>query len=222
MKPFSVLRLLSSVACLPAIGLAAAGLLSSVAAHAAEPVVLDQSLRYLRITSAVQADELRTALLKPAPIVIDLRYTADDPSPETLPLEFRTQPRKPVIYVLVSPSTPRAMAKELSEAHLMLLGIKGSRPEPTIVIAQPAADDRKAYEALDAGTALADLISGKVDKERFDEASLVSEFKNGNHDAQPPAATSKDKDTPAPRLVDRVLQRAVHLNRAQQALKPRG
>jgi hypothetical protein len=99
------------------------------------------------------------------------------------------------------------------------LGVKGSRPEPLVVIAQTAEADRAAYAALKSGTPLAQLISGKIEKERFDEAALVKEFKNGNHDALPPGATTaSDKESAAP-PVDRVLQRALHLHHALQALK---
>ncbi len=191
------------------------------AAFAAEPIILDQDLRYLRVTSSAQSSaDLRAALLKPAPIVVDLRYTADEPHAEEILLEFRTAPRKPTIYVLVSPATPRSFADELTKSHLTVLGVKGSRPEPTVVVAQSAEDDRRAYDAFTSGTPLANLISGKVEKERFDEASLVTEFKAGNHDAHPPESDGKPAG-PA-KLVDRVLQRAAHLNRAAAALKPRG
>ncbi len=193
------------------------------AARAADPVPLDQGLTYLRIASLpASALDLRSALLKPAPIVLDLRYTADEAGAADVLLEFNTVPRKPVIYVLVSPATPRSLSARLAASGYTLLGIKGSHPEPTVVVAQSAADDKRAYDAFTTGTPLADLISGKVEKERFDEASLVTEFKNGNHDAKPPEATDDGKPAAPPHLVDRVLQRAAHLQRALLALKPRG
>ncbi|MSU45657.1 MAG: hypothetical protein EXS42_00655 [Lacunisphaera sp.] len=88
-----------------------------------------------------------------------------------------------------------------------------------------AAADRRAYDALETGTPLATLISGKVEKDRFDEATLVKEFKNGNPDASPPplpdptalkSAAAPEKLVP---LTDRVLQRAVHLHRAGLVLR---
>jgi hypothetical protein len=207
------LSLLFSVACL----------LSSV--RAADPVALDQGLTYLRIASlTTSAHDLSDALLKPAPLVIDLRYTANEPEAADVLRVLNSQPRKPTLYVLVSPSTPKPLGEILTSTTtpLTLLGIKGSHPEPQVVVAQAAADDRKAYEALEAGTPLTDLISGKVEKDRFDEASLVTEFKNGNHDAHPPETPADGKNPPAAHLVDRVLQRAAHLHRAVLALKPRG
>ncbi len=192
----------------------------SALSFAAEPVPLDQGLTYFRIASLPQsAIDLRAALLQPAPLVLDLRYTADEPGAADVLLEFNTQPRKPTIYVLISPATPKSLSERLAASHVTLLGIKGSHPEPTVVVAQSAADDRRAYDALDAGTPLADLISGKVEKERFDEASLVHEFKNGNHDAHPPEPPAEDKAAAPAKLVDRVLQRATHLHRALLALK---
>ena len=46
----------------------------------------------------------------------------------------------------------------------------------------------------------------------------MKEFKNGNHDARPPEGNADGTKTPPP-LTDRVLQRALHLHRALQALK---
>ena len=209
----SFLGLLFSVACL----------LSS--ARATEPVALDQGLTYLRITSLTKsAFDLKDALQKPAPLVIDLRYTVDEPEAANALRVLNSEPRKPTLYVLVSPSTPAALTEILTKTStpLVLLGIKGAQPEPEVVVAQSAVDDRRAYDALAAGTPLADLISGKVEKERFDEATLVTEFKSGNHDAHPPETPAVDAKTPPAKLVDRVLQRAAQLHRALLALKPRG
>jgi hypothetical protein len=198
-------------------------LLSSV--QAAEPVTLDQGLTYLRITSLNQsARDLREALLKPAPLVIDLRYTANEPDAVDALRALNSQPAKPTLYILVSPSTPASFTEILTKTStpLVILGIKGSHPEPEVVVAQSAENDRKAYDALTSGTPLADLISGKVEKERFDEASLVTEFKAGNHDAHPPETPADGKASAPAKLIDRVLQRAAHLHRALLALKPRG
>ena len=76
-----------------------------------------------------------------------------------------------------------------------------------------------------AGTPVETLISGKIEKDRYDEATLVQEFKNGNPEAAPPqppdptAAKATDAPAKPPVLVDRVLQRAVHLHAARLALR---
>jgi len=213
LRLFSVICLLSSVLC-PLV-------------RAAEPVELDPGLAYLRIHSLTQsASDLRSALLRPGALVLDLRYTADEPGAVDALRELNSQPAKPKLYVLVSPATPAAFSAILTTTStpVVTLGLKDSHPVPQVVVDQTAEADRAAYAAYESGTALARLISGKIEKERFDEATLVHEFKNGNHDAKPPeAAPPAGKDaSPAPAvvpLVDRVLQRAVHLHHALLALK---
>lgn len=205
----SILVLLFSVLCLPA--------------RAAEPVELASDLTYLRVHSLVLERETLTAtMLKSRALVLDLRYPLDErDAGETLRQELASHPAKPRLYILVSPATPVPVVGAIagSSVKFVTLGVKGSKPEPQVAVLQTAEDDRRAYDAHTAGTSLADLISGKLDKERFDEASLVLDFKNGLTDDRPgvPPAV-KSGDTPA-RLTDRVLQRALHLHRALQALK---
>jgi len=211
-------------------------LLSSVfgpLVHASEPTDLGQGLAYLRINSLTKsAQDLRSALLRPGALVLDLRYTADEPDAADALRELNSQPAKPKLYVLVSPATPASLATILTTTStpVVTLGVKDSRPAAQVVVEQTAAADRAAYVALESGTSLTQLISGKIEKERFDEATLVHEFKNGNHDAHPPeAAPAPGKEAAAPaappavsqveRPTDRVLQRAVHLHHALQALK---
>jgi len=162
--------------------------------------------------------------------VLDLRYaTANDESAAALRSALAGRSSNVPLFILVSPATPTALAPVISASPALTLGASGSLPAPKVVVQTDATADRRAYDALDTGTALAQLISGKIEKERFDEATLVQEFKNGNPDAAPiptpdptaakPAGAS-EKEPPSP-LVDRVLQRAVHLHRALLALKPR-
>lgn len=196
----------------------------SASACAAEPVELGADLGYLRIHSIVQERQSITdALHQSRALVLDLRYPVDErDAGEILSLELRSHPAKPRTYVLLSPSTPVPVVGVIAAnpaPFLVTLGIENSKPEPSVVVAQTAAADRAAYEAYAAGTTLAQLVSGHIEKERFDEASLVQEFKNGNLDAKPPEASpAKAAETPAP-PTDRVLQRALHLHRALQALK---
>mgnify|MGYP000984374420 CR=1 FL=1 len=89
---------------------------------------------------------------------------------------------------------------------------------------------RKTFESI--GKALPGRINivvttGKIEKERFDEATLVQEFNNGNPDAEPPPLpdpTQPKLNEAAPvkaPLIDRVLQRAIQLHRALLALENR-
>ncbi|HKB56286.1 MAG TPA: hypothetical protein VKC51_01740, partial [Lacunisphaera sp.] len=121
--------------------------------------------------------------------------------------------------------TPAAIIATVAQSSALTLGASGSLPAPKVIVQADAATDRRAYDALETGTPLATLISGKIEKERFDEATLVKEFKNGNPDAEPPPlpdpaapklATALGKTVP---LIDGVLQRAVHLHRALLALR---
>jgi len=185
------------------------------------PVELAPGLRYLRVDSLVQSTHaLSDALLRPEPLVLDLRYVLDEANSRDALLVLNSQPAKPRLYVLVSSETPKGVANVLatSTTRLITLGITGSQPKPEVVVDQTATDDRRAYAALDQGTSLAALVSGKVDKEHFDEAELVKEFKSGNHDAHPPEG-NPDATKPAGQVTDRVLQRAVHLHKALEALK---
>ncbi len=209
-KPFLAFCFLAAVLC-PLLG-------------AAAPLELAPGLRYLRIHSLEKsALELADALnLNQTPaLVLDLRYVADEQGAAQAINALNSHPAKPVLYLLVSPETPKDVAAVVAQTPtaLVTLGIRGSQPAPEVVVDQSAADDRAAYAAYAAGTPLSQLVSGKVEKERFDEAELVKEFKNGNHDARPPETGKADAAKAPARLTDRVLQRALHLHRALQALK---
>ncbi len=197
--------------------------LSVLRLSAAEPVELAADLGYLRVHSIVlEREAIASALLKPRALVLDLRYPLDErDAGEALRQELATHPAKPRLYVLVSPATPVPVVGAIaaSQTKLFTLGVKGSRPEPQVVVRQSAADDRRAFDAVLQGTALAELISGKMEKERYDEASLVLEFKNGLTEVKPPVVSSTPAAEKPARLTDRVLQRALHLHRALQALK---
>lgn len=191
----------------------------------AEVVDLAPDLGYLRVHSLVLEREfLASALLKSRALVLDLRYPLDErDAGETLRQELATHPAKPRLYVLVSPATPVPVVGAIaaSPTRLITLGVKGARPEPQVVVLQSPAGDRQAFDALPAGRSLADLVSGKIEKERFDESMLVAEFRGGPpSDRAVPAGLPARTDSPdAPRPTDRVLQRALHLHRALAALR---
>ena len=198
-------------------------LVLSVLTRASDPTDLGQGLVYLRVHAL--ADTVKAAA-SPGALVLDLRYaTADDASAAALRIALASRPAAAPLFILVSPATPPVLAPVISQSPALTLGLAGSSPAPLVVVKTDAATDRHAYDAFDAGTPVDQLISGKIEKERFDEATLVEEFKNGNPEAQPLAAPDptapKAGDEPAKPtlLVDRVLQRAVHLYHALLALK---
>lgn len=196
---------------------------------APEPQELAPDLSYLR---AASLGETLPALASPAlaerTLVLDLRYTSttDDDAAALARLIADRKPGQPRWFLLVSPATPLTLATALSHppAGIVTLGIQDSQPAPMLVVAQPAEVDRRAYDAWSESMPLATLLTGKIGKERYDEASLVREFENGVAAPAPPPApdpTGKPASETVPVLTDRVLQRAVHLHRALQALRPR-
>ena len=195
----------------------------------AELTDLGQGLSYLRIHSvADSATTLRQVVPNAGALVLDLRYaTANDESAAALKSALADRAANAPLFILVGPATPAALGPVISASPALTLGAPGSHPAPKVTVQTDAATDRRAYDALEAGTALDKLITGKIEKERFDEATLVQEFKNGNPEPEPPptpdptvAPTAGTPEKPAP-LTDRVLQRAVHLHRALLALKSR-
>jgi hypothetical protein len=199
---------------------------------ATELTDLGQGLSYLRVHSLADSEKaLRSAVPGTGALVLDLRYaTASDESVDSLRAALTGHSAGAPLFVLVSPATPSGVAQAITQSGVsaFTLGSAGSQPSPKVVVKTDAETDRRAYDALDAGAPLGALISGKIEKERFDEATLVKEFKNGNPDAEPPPGPdptapkpANGPEKPAP-LVDRVLQRAVHLHRALVALRSRG
>ncbi len=198
-------------------------------AKPAAPYDLGEDLAYVRVHRVADAlpllDLLNRVQSKSSALVLDLRYPliseADVPA-LALTLAQRSAPTP--LFVLVSPQTPAALVAALAKlpSPALTIGVSESRPLPAVVVNQPADVDRRAYDALDGGMSLETLITGKIEKERFDEAELVKEFENGNANAAPPPdpdPTKKADAEKAPVLTDRVLQRAVHLHRALLALK---
>lgn len=194
---------------------------------------LGQGLGYLRVHS-LNADEkaVAEALGSGRALVLDLRGAiADKLNAQSLRDALGHRDGQEPLFVLVGPLTPPDLAEALAATpgKRVTLGVREAVPAPQVVVRQTAVADSRAYEALESGLPLADLISGRIEKERYDEAALMHDFRNGNPEAQPPpspdptAPPPKDgkKAEKAPVLIDRVLQRAVHLHRALLALRPR-
>lgn len=192
--------------------------------HAADPVDLGQGLSYLRVHSLADEQATITKLLSGShALVLDLRYAnATDESAAALRSALAARSAGSTFFALVSSATPASVAAVVGSE--LTLGATDTRPVPRVIVQSEAATDRRAYDAHDAGTPLADLINGRVEKERYDEASLVHDFKNGNPAPAPPPGPDPTVAKPgesakSPPLSDRVLQRAVHLHRALLALR---
>jgi len=193
------------------------------------PVDLGYDLSYLHVHALADAAPLLPpALAAKHAFVLDLRYaTTDEASTAALRSALAQHPADVPLFILLSPATPANLVDAVNQApHAFItLGLISAKSAARVQVKTDVESDRRAYDALENGTPVETLISGKVEKERFDEATLMEEFKNGNPDAEPPAPpdpTDAKPDgadaKPAP-LVDRVLQRAVHLHRALLALR---
>lgn len=218
------LLLLCFALCLPA----------AVTTRATEPTDLGQGLSYLRVHTL---EDLGKAAPLPGALVLDLRYDIADNLPAaTLSQALARRPTGEPLFILVSPATPARFAPIIDQSAALTLGAPGTKPAPKVGVQTDAATDRRAYDALDTGNSLPRLVTGKIKKERFDEATLVHEFNNGYPETEPlpggrqagtvlppPDSTGSGgeseiaEETP---LVDHVLQRAVHLHRALLALHP--
>lgn len=189
---------------------------------------LGQGLSYLRVGAFSGIPELSATIRSVPALVLDLRHAVvatGEAAEFARDLAARTA-RGP-LFVLVSPAMPPVLAAAFGDlpSGSVILGVPGSRPPPQVVVDQTTEDDQRAYAALDAGRSFDTLLSGKIEKERFDEAALVQEFKHGGPaeaeagTTTPTAPGAGPEATPLP--ADRVLQRAVHLHRALRAIRPR-
>lgn len=200
---------------------------AAAAAAPAAPEIADlgEGLGYLRVHQLGDSlDLLGRTFAKGTALVLDLRLaTATDEQSSAFAAALARRSSAAPLLLLVSPRTPPELTPALLKAPrgALLVGVAEALPTPQVIVAQPADTDQRAYDAHEHGMALDALISGKIEKERFDEAELVKEFQHGNPNAAPPPTPDPTKPAPekAPVLTDRVLQRAMHLHRALLALK---
>lgn len=202
----------------------------------AAAVELSPGLAYVR--GDTPPEEALKAL-EAGSVVLDLRFIADDSVATLLSRlkTFRTHPKR-IVLVLLSPETSADARKQL--AAILPGGITLGRAAPDfktdIVVTTPADTDKRAHDALRAGTPPEKLIVENAAKPRFDELALVREHRAGP-EAPEPAATAAPADTtpvapaadspaaatppakPAPVLIDSVLQRAVNVYRGLVAFK---
>lgn len=159
-------------------------------ASATETTDLGQNLSYLRVHELADVAKAVTSVVpENRALVLDLRYaTARDDSAAQLAAALAARTGPAPLLILVAPGTPAPLAAALARLPpgAVTIGVKESSPAPRLVVAQPAETDRRAHAALDSGLPLAALINGKVEKERYDEASLVQDFSNGSRNPRPP------------------------------------
>ena len=187
---------------------------------------LGENLRYFR--AHVLPAELPAADVPPSPIILDLRYTRTEPGAANALdawLKFRATPTTPIV-VLVNSETSSEVREMITpaskRADLVTVGRKTGDVAPDIVIETTDDEERRAYDALEQSTSVESLITENADKPRVDEASIMRDRAEGNDrpfGADPRANAEKKTETPAPTLVDRALQRAIHLHRALLALQ---
>ena len=210
--------------------LALALVLTVRATWAAAPTDLGQGLLYCRV-HALPAD-LPAASTGKSALVLDLRYTLTDDTGATAFsawLGFRTATIP--VFILVNAGTGTALLHALAErpapSGVVALGPPLPAFTPDVPLKISADTERRAYDAFDHGTALDSLIVEKIDKPRYDEASMVKDHVS---DSEAPAPDDEDdagvkpdaakaKPAPPPQLIDLALQRAVQLHRALLALQ---
>ena len=211
--------------------LGASGTPASPAPSVGAAQVIERNLAYRRVHT-LPDDLPALAGTAAGGLVLDLRFvSATPPAADAFAawLKARARPQAPVL-VLINAGTAPALLAPLT-APGVPPGVVSVGPEmtdavPDVGIAVEPGADRAAYDAFEHGTALADLISPKIDKVRHDEAAMARERAAAAADAGDDAAPPSDEKpaliatAPPPVVpVDRVLQRAVQLYHALQALK---
>ena len=186
---------------------------------------IDEGLNYVRLTDASENATFSGAE------VIDLRFTdALEESANVLAGRIRSAAQSgATLFVLVNNATDPLLRHHLAQIKgsvrsLIFIGPVTPELAPEIVTDPDIETERKACDAIAAGTPPADLIKEELAKKRFDEAALVRSHENGGNphasDDNAPKKTDKTDDSddkPAP-LKDISLQRAVFLHRALLAL----
>jgi hypothetical protein len=170
--------------------------------------------------------------LTPAPTpgsaVLDLRYLTDEAAAG--PLLAAVEPGKAnvhrIVLVLVSPETSPGLRNRLiGVPRCLTIGRAAPELKTDIVVTTSAETDRRAFDALAAGTPPEKLLVENATKTRYDEASLVREHAGTAEPSEgveptpsaPPAPAAEPAVAPA--LVDPVLQRAVQIHRGLVVLK---
>ncbi len=204
---------------------------------ATAPLDLGQGLSYVRLRRLPDDLAVLKTAWPSAALVVDARYPAADATPLTA-LDLPPRPRTAPLLVLVGPGTPPGVLAALRQPapSLITVGLTAPGLLPDIALDVKPDTDRRAFDALDAGTPLDSLIGEKQAPARFNEAVLAREHENGADasdqapesgvrsdvapdGAAPTAPVAAAKPAPPPPLKDAVLERAVQIHRALQALR---
>ena len=198
---------------------------------------LGDGLGYFRI-QAVPADLPSTDAAHRQPLVVDLRFAKGGATAGAALdgwVRFHAAARTP-IFLLINAETEGALtdalAQRLPAAGIIVIGTASPGLTPDLALKLSAEDEKRAYDALAAGTLVENLLNDSPEKSRNDEARLARE-QRGQADA-PPASTDDSLDDLSPLpppvdktakpkapppLIDIALQRAVQLHRSLKALK---
>lgn len=197
--------------------------------------LLGPDLSYLRV-HALPGDHavLATAAAGAGTLMVDLRFAAANAEAADIFsgwLKSRARVSAPVL-VLLNTETSSALLAVFREGHLpagvITLGIVSPGLTLDVPVDGTSAADRAAYDALEHGMTLEELVSPKIDKIRHDEAAMARERAAGVATTEADDTSGAEADEkPAPAAtpaapaqpVDRVLQRAVQLQHALQALR---
>jgi hypothetical protein len=234
MKRHSLLLLLAcALACWPASAPAASGAAAAEAPAKKTGQTLGPNLSYFRV-HALPGDQAALAGAGSGTLVIDLRFAAADAeSAATFFSWLKSRARVPApALVLMNSETSSALLALFREGRLPAGVVTLGNATPGLALDVPMevtlAADRAAYDAFEHGSTLEELVNPKIDKIRHDEAAMARERAagaaaeaddsgSGPDPEEKPASASATPAAPA-LPVDRVLQRAVQLQHALQAL----
>jgi hypothetical protein len=221
------MRVFALVAGIVSLAAAAQAADATVAAFKAD---LGNGLGYIRLPDASVIAKFEGTQ------VVDLRFAdALEESAEGLARHLQTAARDgATLFVLVNAATDPFLRRELAAVQgtarpLLFIGPTTPELAPEIVTAPDLEEERRACDAIAAGTPPAELIKEALDKRRFDEAELVRARTNGGatNDAQTngdtdddvsPSSAAPEADAKPASPKDISLQRAVFLHRALIAL----
>jgi hypothetical protein len=195
--------------------------LASIAVAAPQTHDLGDGLIYARVHAAA-TDLPSGEAVRGHPCVLDLRFAQGDAVAANLVASWLTThvgTHSP-IFILVNDATAEPLRQVLAghPAGLLVIGIEGQSLTADVMVRQPAAEERQAYDAFDHGTSVTTLTTDNPDKQRNDEASLSHDRPSDVADretASGDAATAKPAQPP----LDAALQRAIQLHRALRAMK---